>query len=551
MNRVRFPFVRTAVAVLSAVAALLPSTAAAQLVLRTTLEGNYDYVVTAATLRNQSNSGNPCSVSTSRSATLSGIPAGATVQQAFLMWAGSGSLDASVTFSNGSSSSSAGALRTATEPFTNGGNNYTFFSGVRDVTSLVTGNGTYTLSNLGVNVNNPYCSTEAVMGGWGLFVVYSQPGLPLRRISLYDGLEAIREGDRSVTLEGFTAAANPSVKLSVLVFEGDPDQVGTTARPERVRWDGSNLTDNNAFNSTINSLGITNSHGVDLDTYSTTLSSGATEATLTVLSGPDLVLWQAAMTMVDIATPRAVSTTPDGLSTPVLRLPGTGYSQQFTVTNTGTLNDTYNLLLTATGSPLVGMPDSIRGTGVTSHPSRPDSARVSIPAGQSRVITIWYSVFTGPPADNTAILTARSAAVSSVQDPGHAELRRVIPQLALTKAVTPQNVLSPGTELTYTLQFQNLGEFAARNVAVTDSVPPQVVFKLGSVTQTLPAGITATVAYSNNAGATWTYVPVSGGCGAPTGHDACVRRIRWSFTGDLAAGASASTGTLRFLARIQ
>jgi uncharacterized repeat protein (TIGR01451 family) len=137
-----------------------------------------------------------------------------------------------------------------------------------------------------------------------------------------------------------------------------------------------------------------------------------------------------------------------------------------------------------------------------------------------------------------------------VFDDATAGVQRVSPRLVLAKSVNPSTVQAPGTDLTYTLSFSNQGDFAATSVVVTDSVPTQVQLKLGSTSTTLPAGITAVTEYSLN-GTVWTYVPVSAGCGAPAGYDACVRRIRWRLNQALPAGAAASASTAVFLARIK
>ncbi len=415
----------------------------------------------------------------------------------------------------------------------------------------MTAGGSYTLSGLGVTNTSFYCTSEAVMAGWALFVVYRQTGLAPRRVELRDGLEAIREGSTTTTLSGFTGAASPSVRLTALVWEGDPDQVGDNTLPERLRWNTTNLTDgsnptNNTFNSTINSQSRTNVYGMDLDTFTPTLAAGATSATLQVASGPDLVLLQTVMTSIAVTTRRQATTPDGGATTP--RLAGTGYSLPFVVTNLGNVDDSYNLTLTGTGTPVIATIDSIRGPGVT--PTSATTATVSAIVGQARTITVWYTVVPGDPADNTGTLRATSAAQGTVFDDGFATIRRVRPTLTLAKQVNPQTGLSPGVDVTYTLQFRNVGEFAARGVTVADSVPSQVQFKVGTPTQSLPAGITATVQYSTN-GTAWTLVPASGGCGAPAGYDACVRFLRWSLTGDLAANATAPQGTLTYQARVR
>ena len=82
-----------------------------------------------------------------------------------------------------------------------------------------------------------------------------------------------------------------------------------------------------------------------------------------------------------------------------------------------------------------------------------------------------------------------------------------------------------------------------------DSVPAELGFKVGSVVNSLP--VTATVEYSNDAGSSWTYVPVSAGCGAPATYDACVTHIRWTLDTDLSYVGPNNTGDVEFVARIQ
>lgn len=538
--------VAVALAVLGVAAGAVPGSA--QLALQRSLEGTIDYVVTGATLRQQSNAAGPCDVNTSASATLSGIPAGATITAAYLYWAGSGDLDASVRF-NGTNIT---ADRTATTTFVNGTTTFGFFGAFEDVTSRVTGNGTYTISALGVDNDTPYCGSQAVFGGWSMVVVYESASLPVKRVQIHDGLRAFRSATETVSLSGFLGATTPLARLTYLAWDGDPDLTGD----EEVRFNGFALTDglnpaNNAMNSTVNSQARTNVYGLDLDSYdvSSRLSAGARTATLEVETGTDMVVLQAVVTAVAVVL---VDVTPKGLASPVTRLAGTQYSQLFAVENPSLATDNFDVLARATtGAGAFVTVDSVTGPGITTR-VRQDSSRVQVVSGATRSYTVWYTVAPGATADNVVYLKARAVSrpVQAVSE-GWAEVRRVRPVLTLAKTVTPSASSGPGTELTYTIQFANAGNFAARNVALVDDVPTQVAFKLASVQQTLPAGITATVAYSSDGGATWTYTPVSAGCGAPAGYDACVRRVRWTLAGDLPAGAAASTGTLRLVARIR
>jgi uncharacterized repeat protein (TIGR01451 family) len=533
-------------AVLGVVAAAVPGSA--QLSLTRSHEGTIDYVVTGATLRQQSNGAAPCDVNTSASATLSGIPAGATITAAYLYWAGSGDLDASIRF-NGTNIT---ADRTATSPFVNGTTNFSFFGAFKDVTTRVTGNGTYTISQLAVDNDVPYCGSQAVMGGWSMVVVYESASLPVKRVQVHDGLRAFRAATETVTLSGFLGATTPLARLTYLAWDGDPDLTGD----EEVRFNGFALTDGlnpagNGMNSTVNSQARTNVYGLDLDSYdvSSRLSAGARTASLEVETGNDMVVLQAVVTAVAVVL---VDVTPKGLAAPVARLAGTPYSQVFAVENPSLATDNFDVLARATtGAGAFVTVDSVTGPGITTR-VRQDSSRVQVASGTTRSYTVWYTVAAGATADNVVYLKARAVSrpVQAVSE-GWAEVRRVRPSVTLAKTVTPSASSGPGTDLTYTLQFGNAGNFAARGVTLVDVVPTQVAFKLGSIQQTLPAGITATVAYSSDAGATWTYAPVSAGCGAPAGYDACVRRVRWTLTGDLPADAVASAGTLRLVARIR
>jgi uncharacterized repeat protein (TIGR01451 family) len=110
----------------------------------------------------------------------------------------------------------------------------------------------------------------------------------------------------------------------------------------------------------------------------------------------------------------------------------------------------------------------------------------------------------------------------------------------------------PGTDLTYTVDYQNLGATTLTTIVINDAVPAWTQFQVGSATTGVaPGTITAiAVQYSDDNGATWTYAPASGGGGAPAGYDANVTNVRWVFTGNLLAGASSTSG-VGFTVRIQ
>lgn len=256
------------------------------------------------------------------------------------------------------------------------------------------------------------------------------------------------------------------------------------------------------------------------------------------------------------ATTSAVSTTltlaiavsPKGPSTPVKRLPGTAYAQPFTVSNVSVFSGSYHLVAATSGTPAFLTIDSLTGPGITTR-VRPDSAVVTLAPHSDSVYKVWYTVPVGDTVTNTEILRARNTVTPATADTGWVPLRRSFPTLAMTKTVSPTGVVQPGIDIVYTMKFRNTGEYDATQVIVSDIVPAGVYFKLASITQSLPSGITATLSYSKDGGSTFTYTPLSGGCGAPLGYDGCVNRVRWSLSQPLPPSPTQSTVT--FGARIR
>lgn len=54
------------------------------------------------------------------------------------------------------------------------------------------------------------------------------------------------------------------------------------------------------------------------------------------------------------------------------------------------------------------------------------------------------------------------------------------PDVVLTKTVSPAGAQTRGTELTYTINYQNQGG-VARNVVIVDSIPEWMTYVSGSV----------------------------------------------------------------------
>ncbi|MCA1665733.1 MAG: DUF11 domain-containing protein, partial [Myxococcales bacterium] len=214
----------------------------------------------------------------------------------------------------------------------------------------------------------------------------------------------------------------------------------------------------------------------------------------------------AASSRVSTTVTAAIAVTPDGLASPVRRLPGTKYGELFTVSNQAYTSGTFALTSAASGSPVFMVIDSMTSSGITLRP-RADSALATIAARTAIGVTVWYTVAVGDTAIDTLRLRARNTAQVAVTDTGYVQVRRSFPSLTLAKSVTPTTNIYPGIDLTYTMRFANAGESDAANTVVTDQLPLAVQFKLGSTQQSLPSGVTAAVSYSRDGGTTWTYSP--------------------------------------------
>lgn len=131
------------------------------------------------------------------------------------------------------------------------------------------------------------------------------------------------------------------------------------------------------------------------------------------------------------------------------------------------------------------------------------------------------------------------------------------PVLGLVKTCSnPANCTTsaqaPGTDVTYSISFSNSGDALATNTIIVDPVPINTDYKVGSATSSPgTTGITFTIEYSADNGATWAYVPVSGGGGAAAGYDRNVKVIRWRTTDPLSFMTPNNNGSVSFIARIQ
>jgi trimeric autotransporter adhesin len=455
--------------------------------------GNINFVTTGGSLRNSAS--NTCTVNSTSTTALSGIPAGTTIRNAYLYWGGSGgTADTSVTL-NGNT---VGATRTFAATYTGVTPNLPYFGAFANVTSIVntTRNGNYTFGGLAVVTGSPHCDVSAVVAGWSLIVVYESPTERLRAINLYDGLAPFRGSQVVLNPDGFRVpASNIDGRIAVFTLEGDPANSDTmNGIDEALRYNGSLLDDGivvtdsdptvQQFDGTINTQGIATSYGIDVDQYdiSALLSPGQTSGTTTYSAGADLVLLMA----------QVVSATSD----PALNLGVTlghsgnfvsGQTGQYTITvsnaagaeredNTVTVTSTLPTGLTFNAGAGTGWTCGAAGQVVTcTHPPTLN-AGASFPA-----LTLTVNVLeTAAATVNTSVTVSTPSFDHTLSNNTATDPTTVVfPTLSTsTKSVVDLNggEAAPGDTLRYTVTLTESAGYAATGVSVTDHIPDNATF---------------------------------------------------------------------------
>ncbi len=466
--------------------------------------GNMNFVTTGGSLRTQSNDGDACAVGATSTAALNGIPAGSTIVAAYLYWGGSGgTVDANVTLD----ATATAASRTFTATFNNGGTNFPYFGGFADITARVTGNGNFTFGGLTVTTGAPHCGSAAVLAGWGMVVIYERALEPLRAINVFDGLQFFRGSALTLTPDGFRVPVSGiDGRMAIISWEGDPgNSTPLNGFSESVSFNGNTLDDGinvtgsdplvQPYDGTVNTLGVSTSYGVDVDTFTVDpfIAPGQTSATTVYSAGGDLVL----------LTAQVVSVT----SEPVVDLSLTKtHTGDFSAGSTGTytlrvsnasgvgvepddnpvtITDTLPAGLSFVSGSGTGWNCSAAAQVVTcTHPP-------PVPTGGSLpdlLLTVLASQAGAPSVTNTATVSSASldvnAANNTASDPTNIRLTNLSTS---TKAVVDLNGgdANPGDTLRYTVTLTESGGFISPNASVTDDVPANVdTFTV----VTLPAG---------------------------------------------------------------
>jgi uncharacterized repeat protein (TIGR01451 family) len=193
----------------------------------------------------------------------------------------------------------------------------------KDVTNLVRqgGPGTYWLANQVAQAASSTC------GGWTLIVIYSDPVLPLRNLTIFRGISSINAANpQNILISGFFTPPSPAavnLKLGVFSLEGDRGTLG-----DSLKFNGNpafgflSVSDSknqidNAFNSTINNntaeitrnpsypntLGIDEDIFVPNNTTKNYLLNSASSATIRMTSSGDVYAPFMISTAIDVFEP--------------------------------------------------------------------------------------------------------------------------------------------------------------------------------------------------------------------------------------------------------
>ena len=211
---------------------------------------------------------------------LSGIPEGATVLKGFLYWGMlDNSLESSLAQLSLNGTPVTGSL-IGNGPDTCWGRTYSFTFRA-DVTPLVTGNGTYTLTGVATGGN-------ILPEGASLVVIYESAGLPTKTVMLADGDISIPLGTTTATtsFSGFTTATTVSATTTFMVGDGQAQQFGTTP----VTFTGSL--------GTLSLAGLFASNDGplwDTDTFdvSSAVGAGSSSDSVTITVSSDCLMWSA------------------------------------------------------------------------------------------------------------------------------------------------------------------------------------------------------------------------------------------------------------------
>jgi uncharacterized repeat protein (TIGR01451 family) len=213
--------------------------------------------------------------------------------------------------------------------------------------------------------------------------------------------------------------------------------------------------------------------------------------------------------------------------------------------NDGTNSD--RLVITGTGSSSAFTVQYL-DAGNTDRTAAVTGAGYTTPVMASGTSVVW-TVKVTPVANGTAggvtymaNVTATSQGDATKSDQVRTQTTCTAPNLVMSKSVDLANAL-PGQDIHYSVVASSTGLSNANAIVLVDSIPSYAGFRIGSASFAAgTSGLTSAVSYSRDHGVTWSYMPATGSCTAPSGYDYCVTHVRWTMTGTMVPSRSFTVG---------
>ncbi|WP_260510227.1 DUF7507 domain-containing protein [Paenibacillus typhae] len=460
------------------------------------------------------------------------IPAGSTVLYAELIWGGSyinGSVNLSAAINNPVSLTTPAGNTVSVSPDSATSNTVELGGGAsayvrsNNVTSVIQagGAGTYTVAGVVGTIVISGDST-ANHAGWTLGVIYQNPSLPFRNMSLRAGAVLVQSTSAPVvtTITGFATPVTGALGGRILFSaqEGDANRSGDQAlfgptSATQVALSGPNNFANNFFASQINNdAGALNTTGTFGNRNQTNGSPGSnivggrqgwditnvdvsarlinnqSSALLTLTTSGDAYVVNGNALQIDINAPKISLTKSANVTGTIV---GDTVTYTVTVSNTGTASAASVVLSDTLPAGLTFVAGSVVVAGVP-RPTYDVTAGIplgSLALGTSVTVTYQARVTSLPnpqfvPNTANAAFTFQSVAggpvVSGVIPSNTNTLPVYSPVLGLVKSANTANA-TVGDQITYTIQVSNTGNIGAATT-LTDNIPAGSTYVPGSFT---------------------------------------------------------------------
>jgi uncharacterized repeat protein (TIGR01451 family) len=501
--------------------------------------GTLDSIGTFITLNTNSQVGNYAAGTTlnwsnDSSAAVLNLPTNSTVLYAELIWAGSAqiaadpppagnvltNLNTPVKFFLPDGSTNLIAPDPVTATTVTNGSSAIFYVRSANVTALVQGAGAGTYAAGGVP-GTAIASEDANNAcGWTLAVVYGNPALHPRNLSLFVGNSFAISGGAAPNPAAVTGFCTPSTgtvnaRLLVSAVEGDPNKTGDQmlfgpTTNTLMQLSGPNNLANNFFASQINgdngllatngTFGLSNStpgavtfsarQGWDITSVDVSggLTNGITSAYAQNITQGDGYSVNALALQIDVGSPVLTTVqTVDKGSTFV----GDILTYTVTVTNSGTA-DAVNLLFTDPlpfGTSFIT--NSFTTNGVTIAGANPVNGVPLSSIRQNSALTMTYQVMVNQIPPSAKFITAATINYEYAGTCGNspiingtlvnANVQTLVPLLAVNKISSLTNVI-PGATFTYTINIPNVGTTNTTGATLLDPLPVGVTYVTNTTT---------------------------------------------------------------------